>query len=62
MKSLTIPILKNGGQLKAKIDFEKNESVNYQNVEEFVKWMFGDDAEIDNPDKFRRRLEKLNTK
>ena len=43
-----------------KMDFKEDSSVNYQHVEEFVKWMFGDEAEIDNPDKFRRKLEKFN--
>lgn len=60
MKSLTIPVLKNGDQFKVKMDFKEDSSVNYQHVEEFVKWMFGDEAEIDNPDKFRRKLEKFN--
>lgn len=59
MKSVTIPILQHGIHIKLQLQFARNRRYTFEELEQFVKENCGNDAEIENPDKFRKHLSKL---
>lgn len=60
MKSLTIPIIQNGVHIKCIVTFARSRRRTFDEIEIFIKENYGADAEIDNPEKFKKHLSNLN--
>lgn len=60
MRSLTIPIIQNGVHIKIHVQFARARKYTFDEIELFIKENCGADAEIDNPEKFKKHLSNLN--
>lgn len=56
MKSIKIPVIQNGARFDLTIVFARDTRKSFEEIEQFVKKNCGNDAEIENPDKLKKRL------
>ncbi len=60
MRTLTIPIIQNGVHIKCIVTFARSRNRTFDEIEALIKENYGADAEIDNPEKFKKHLSNLN--
>lgn len=56
MKTITINVIQNGNRIKFAITYAKDIMPKFNYIEKWVKKCCGDDAQIENPDKLKKRL------
>ena len=59
MKQLTLLVDQDGVKTRAIIQFARSKAVSFDYCEKFVRTNFGENAKICDPDKLRKRLERV---